>query len=109
MAAVRMAGPFSWQRLHHLAQSFIPLAGAGVFLGLSATTLSLVRHEGISTWWANDLRLGLLVVSNLAVIYLAIRIIRQWASGWQQLPAMALVLGGLAWVNAAWGGMCWWW
>lgn len=109
MAAVRMAGPFSWQRLHHLAQSFIPLAGAGVFLGLSATTLSLVRHEGISTWWASDLRLGLLVVSNLAVVYLAVRIICQWTAGWRQLPAMALVLGGLAWVNAAWGFMFWWW
>ncbi len=77
--------------------------------GWSATTLSLIRHEGIPTGWASDLRLGLLAVSSLAVLYLAVRIIRQWISGWRQLPAMALVLAGLAWVNAAWSFMFWWW
>src|SRR3546814_730306 len=33
--------------LHKLAQGLIPAAGVGVFLGLSATTLTLLQHEGV--------------------------------------------------------------
>src|SRR5690606_21036136 len=31
--------------LHRLAQAYIPVAGVGVFLGLSATTITLLGHE----------------------------------------------------------------
>ena len=33
-------GRWSWPRFHHLAQALIPMAGTGVFLGLSALTIS---------------------------------------------------------------------
>lgn len=47
--------------VHKLAQGLIPAAGVGVFLGLSATTLTLLQHEGLSTvGWANALRFTLL-------------------------------------------------
>ena len=41
--------PWAWsaQRFHHLAQSLIPIAGAGVFLGLSANTVTLLHAEGV--------------------------------------------------------------
>ncbi len=45
--ATRMLGRFEAKRLHHIAQALIPIAGAGVFLGLSATTLSLLRAEHV--------------------------------------------------------------
>ena len=48
-ATVRAAGAWSWPRFHHLAQALIPMAGCGVFLGLSATTVTLLHDEGV-TW-----------------------------------------------------------
>ncbi len=54
-AAVRAAGPWSWPRFHHLAQALIPMAGCGVFLGLSATTVTLLHNEGLS-WPAGSRR-----------------------------------------------------
>ena len=71
MGATRTLGRFSAVRLHHLAQGLIPLAGAGVFLGLSATTLSLLRAEHVSLWWATDLRIAILAVANLWSAWLA--------------------------------------
>ena len=50
MGATRMLGRFNTVRLHHLTQGLIPIAGAGVFLGLSATTLSLLRAEHVPLW-----------------------------------------------------------
>src|SRR3546814_14832134 len=46
--------------LHKLAQGLIPAAGVGVFLGLSATTLTLLQHEGVSTGWATTARFAFL-------------------------------------------------
>ncbi len=46
--------------VHKLAQGLIPAGGAGVFLGLSATTLTLLQHEGVPTGWANPVRFLLL-------------------------------------------------
>lgn len=108
-AATAIAGPVSRQRIYHLAQAFIPIAGAGVFLGLSATTLSLIKHEGINTWWANDVRLLLLLVSSCAVAWLGFRILQLWTSGWRLVASFSAVLVALAVVNAAWGLMFWWW
>lgn len=49
--------------IHKLAQGLIPAAGVGVFLGLSATTLTLLQHEGVGTGWANALRFTLLAAA----------------------------------------------
>ncbi|MEF8764297.1 hypothetical protein, partial [Stenotrophomonas sp. A3_2] len=76
---VRAAGPFGWARFHHLAQSLIPIAGAGVFLGLSATTVSLLRAELVVIPYLDVIRgviLGAAVVWSVA---LAGRIGRGWA------------------------------
>ena len=108
-AATAIAGPVNRQRIYHLAQAFIPIAGAGVFLGLSATTLSLIKHEGINTWWANDVRLLLLLVSSCAVAWLGFRILQLWTSGWHLVLSFSAVLAALAVVNSAWGLMFWWW
>ncbi|MGA0583116.1 MAG: 4Fe-4S binding protein, partial [Castellaniella sp.] len=49
--------------VHKLAQGLIPAAGAGVFLGLSATTLTLLQHEGVPIGWANAVRFTLLALA----------------------------------------------
>ena len=45
--ATRALGPFAWPRFHHLAQCLIPIAACGVFLGLSALTITMLRAEGL--------------------------------------------------------------
>jgi hypothetical protein len=95
--AVRLAGAWRSQRLHHLAQSLIPLAGIGVFLGLSALTVTLLKAEGIATGWANDLRLGLLLLANAWSLWLAAGIVRQWQAGWRSVPALVCVWRAWRW------------
>lgn len=80
-----------------------------MFLGLSALTVTLLKAEGIATGWANDLRLGLLLLANVWSLWLAAGIVRQWQIGWRTLPALACLLAGMALVDAAWGFMFWWW
>lgn len=60
--------------IHDLALGLIPAAGAGVFLGLSATTLTLLQHEGVSVAWASALRFSLLGLAMLWSLRLVWRI-----------------------------------
>ncbi len=48
-AATRACGSWSWPRFHHFAQGLIPLAGCGVFLGLSSLTVTMLKAEGITS------------------------------------------------------------
>lgn len=63
--------------LHHLAQSLIPLAGMGVFLGLSTTTITLLENEGLKIFWINPLRLMLLLASLLWSLRLFLRLLNK--------------------------------
>ncbi|SDM07441.1 4Fe-4S binding domain-containing protein [Oryzisolibacter propanilivorax] len=127
--AVRLAGPWARQRLHHLAQALIPLAGLGVFLGLSAITLTLLRGEGVFVPWANAARLGLLALANAWSLWLGWAIVRHWGGlglgldgrparagaaaaptgSARTLLALAPFVLALAWVDSAWGWLFWWW
>lgn len=108
-AAVALAGGWRRQRLHHLAQSLIPLAGCGVFLGLSALTVTLLKAEGVDMHWANTLRLTLLTAASAWSAWLAWRILGQWSHGARRALASLPMLAALAWVGMAWGWMFWWW
>ncbi len=59
-AAARSLGPWSPARFHHLAQSLIPIAACGVFLGLSTTTVTMLRAEGLALGFVGFLRAALL-------------------------------------------------
>ncbi len=61
----------AWTRL---AMTLIPLAGAGVFVGLSLLTSSQLAGEGIALPWANSLRLTLLALAALWSVVLAWRL-----------------------------------
>ncbi|VTZ51788.1 Polyferredoxin [Methylocella tundrae] len=76
--ATRSLGAYASERYHHLAQSLIPIAACGVFLGLSMTTVSLLRAEGVSFAFLSLLRAGLLGGAALWSIVLAWRIAGRW-------------------------------
>jgi polyferredoxin len=102
-AATRVLGAWSSTRLHHLAQALIPVAGCGVFLGLSSTTLSLLRAEHLPLDWAGTVRAGLLVAANLWSAWLAWRITGRYSARLATRGgAMTLFVVALAVADSAW-------
>ncbi|WP_207389157.1 4Fe-4S binding protein [Marinobacter halodurans] len=59
-AARRSLAPASHGALYHLAHALIPIAGCGVFLGLSALTVSMLRAEHVPLFWVGSVRAVLL-------------------------------------------------
>ena len=109
-SSVRLAGAWRMQRLHHLAQALIPVAGLGVFLGLSAITVTLLRGEGVLLPWINNLRLALLLAASAWSAWLAWRILRAWGLGARRAARCLLPIAvALAWIGSAWGWLFWWW
>lgn len=89
--------------VHKLAQGLIPAAGVGVFLGLSATTLSLLRHEGMSTDWAMGVRFALLAAALLWSMRLVWRMAGlRTSSVWNRALALSLVALGTVPFCTAW-------
>lgn len=72
--AMRCLGPWSAAKFHHLAQALIPVAGCGVFLGLSALTVTLLRNDGIDLSFVPALRIALLSGAGLWSLILAWKI-----------------------------------
>ncbi|WP_207000590.1 4Fe-4S binding protein [Trinickia mobilis] len=106
--ATHVLGRFDRIRLHHLTQALIPIAGAGVFLGLSATTLSLLRAEHVPLGWASEVRVAVLAIANVWSAWLAWRVTsRHSASLFQRAFAMVWFVGALAMVDGAWWLMFW--
>lgn len=62
--AARSLGPWAAARFHHMAQTLIPVAGAGVFLGLSALTISQLRSDGLDLPFVDALRALVLVLAS---------------------------------------------
>ncbi|HTH62789.1 MAG TPA: 4Fe-4S binding protein [Paraburkholderia sp.] len=109
-AAAACVGRFEWRRLHHFAQALIPLAGAGVFLGLSATTLSLLRAEHVPLDWASSVRVAILAISNAWSAWLAWRVTGRYSARlWRRALAMTGFFAALAVVDSAWWLMFWGW
>ena len=73
-ASTRLLGRWSRARFHHLVQGFIPLAACGVFLGLSMTTVSLLRSDGFDFGYVAPLRAALLGGACLWSLWLGWRI-----------------------------------
>ncbi|MEO5659341.1 MAG: 4Fe-4S binding protein [Polaromonas sp.] len=109
--AIRILGPWQRQRFYHLSQALIPIAGCGVFLGLSALTVNLLKNEGIAVFWANDVRFVLLAGANLWSLRLASGICRllHASSLYRRLFALAAFFLALALVDYAWALMFWIW
>lgn len=89
--------------LDQLAQGLIPLAGVGVFLGLSMTTVTLLKHEGLNIpnlpWW----RAALLSAAALWSLRLLWRLARRRGAGrGRSLLALSCILPGLGLFLGMW-------
>lgn len=95
---------------HHLALTLTPLGGAGLFLGLSATTIKLLRYEGFILAWAQPTRALMLAGAVAWSLYLAWQVIsRHGANGLRRLTAFACVGLGTAVVGYGWYLQFWGW
>ncbi len=89
--------------LHKLALGLVPAAGVGVFLGLSATTLTLLQHEGVPVFWATGLRFSLLGLAMLWSLRLVWRLTAARTAGtMRRVAALGLVAAGTLPFCAAW-------
>jgi polyferredoxin len=101
--AARVLGPFSWTRVHHLAQSLVPAAGCSVFVGLSALTVSMLRQDGFAVGWADPARAVLLAAASAWSLRLAWLIGRRHAgSRMRAALAASCIAAALLVSNAGW-------
>lgn len=106
--ATRLIGRWSTARFHHLVQGLIPLAACGVFLGLSMTTVSLLRHDGFTIAWVQPLRALLIAGASAWSLWLCWRIAaRQGAPMLRRMAAMIPIATGVALSAAVWAGLFW--
>jgi polyferredoxin len=107
LAAISL-GPSPRAHFHHLAQSLIPVAGCGVFLGLSGLTVTMLSAEGISLGFAGPLRallLGGAAVWSIALSwkisgFYARRVLRRFAA--TIFVALAAAAGTASWIVYFW-------
>lgn len=108
--STRALGPWELRRFHHLCQALIPLAGCGVFLGLSALTVSLLKSDGVAVDWANPTRLTLLAAANIWSGWLAFAIGRRYTINVVRSGGSLLIFfGALALIDYAWALLFWIW
>ncbi|TBW38033.1 4Fe-4S binding protein [Siculibacillus lacustris] len=104
-----IGGGWSSRRFHHYAQTLIPMAGTGVFLGLSALTVTLLKSDGIVMDWVEPLRIGLLAGASTWSAWLIWRVaglyrrsvVARAATLVAMLPAIAI--SDTAWWLFFWG------
>ena len=71
-----------------LALTLTPLGGAGLFLGLSATTVKLLRYEGLALAWVQPARALVLSAAIGWCLWL----------GWRQLQGLGIRRRCLGWL-----------
>jgi polyferredoxin len=106
--AARSIGSSPGPRFHHFAQSLIPIAACGVFLGLGAIAVAMLRAEGLTLGFVGPLRAGLLGGAAVWSIVLAWRIaglstgriLRRFAA--TVFVALAAATGTGSWVLYFW-------
>jgi len=109
-AATACLGGWRAQRFHHLAQALIPLAAAGVFLGLSAMTVTQLRMDGIDLPLLLPVRAAFLALATAWSLCLAWRISGLYAvSSLARGGATASVAAALAVADAGWFLLFWLW
>jgi polyferredoxin len=107
--ATRLLGSDRNRAVHHLAQALIPLAGAGLFLGLSALTVNALRFEGVSIPWLSPLRLALLAGAAAYSLWLSWSIAGRYAEGARRIAAVAPMAAAVGLVLWGWCLLFWIW
>jgi hypothetical protein len=97
-------------RFHHLAQSLIPIAGCGVFLGLSGLTVTMLHAEGFELGFVGPLRGLLLSGAALWSTVLSWKISGLYAKrAYRRLAATACVTLAAASGAGSWAVYFWMW
>lgn len=108
MAATRIPGRWSTKRFHHFAQSLIPLAGCGVFLGLSSLTVTMMRGEGLALDFVGPLRGLLLAGAGAWSLWLGWRIATLYAeNAIRRLATMIPLALAVAMSCTVWASLFW--
>jgi hypothetical protein len=108
IGATRALDRWSSAHLHHLAQGLVPIAGCGVFLGLSSLTCTMLRAEGLTLDFVGLLRAALLVGAGGWSIWLVWQITARYANSvMRRLTASAFVALGVVAVCASWATLFW--
>jgi 4Fe-4S binding domain len=106
----RVLGPWRAGRLHHLAQAMIPLAGAGMFLGSSMTTLASLHVGHIELAWVGQARFLMLMLANVWSAWLALGIVRRHSvKPLNQASALLIFAIALTIADSAWWLLFWHW
>ncbi|WP_053184298.1 4Fe-4S binding protein [Pseudomonas thivervalensis] len=93
-----------------LALTLTPLGGAGLFLGLSATTVKLLRYEGLLLEWVPAARAALLAAAIAWSLWLGWKRLQATvASPSRRLPAMACLVLASGLVGYGWWLQFWGW
>ena len=91
-----------------LSLCLLPLGAAGLFLGLSSTTVKLLRYEGLQLLWVQPARAGLLLAAMVWSLWLGWQICRPLTPR-QRLPLLTtLVMASLV-IVSAWRLQFWGW
>ena len=107
-AATRAVGAWSWRRFHHFAQALIPIAGAGVFLGLSSLTVTMLRAEGLALGFVDVLRAGVLAGAALWTVWLAWGIAGRYAGSLVSRTGAVAAIGLASAIGVyVWAGLFW--
>lgn len=107
--AVRSLGAWSWDRFHHLTQTLIPLAGCGIFLGLSALTVTFLRGEGLIVPHLAEMRAGLLVGAGLWSAWLAWRVSGLYAASGRRIASTLCIAAAAGLSVTGWVLLFWIW
>ncbi|MET1077614.1 MAG: 4Fe-4S binding protein [Pseudomonas sp.] len=91
-----------------LSLCLLPTGAAGLFLGLSATTVKLLRYEGLALLWVSPCRTLLLAVALLWSLGLGWQVCAGLPVARRAAPLAALVLGNSV-VAYAWWLLFWGW
>ena len=107
-AAVRIFGRWSMPRLHHLAQSLIPIAACGVFLGLSSLTVTMLHAEGFALDFVGALRAFLLAGASIWSLWLGWKIVGLYEKAYaHRIVAMLPFSLAVAVSCASWATLFW--
>ena len=106
----RSLAHFNRQALFHLSHALIPLAGTGVFLGLSAITVTMLRAEHAPLFWVSPVRAALLIGASCWGLMLFWKITGQYAtSNIRRVLATGFGAATIVFITSAWWLLFWGW
>lgn len=91
-----------------LSLCLLPLGAAGLFLGLSATTVKLLRYEGLQLLWVQPVRASLLLAAMVWGLWLGWQVCRPLTPGQRLLLLTTLLVASLL-IACAWRWQFWGW